>query len=146
MLSPTKRDQLVCKQCNSYMREPVFLPCHCPVCFEQMHKAVSQCRTCANTVTSLSDEHLTPESLTLKRELFTLIAQYHAFCNTFAQELTNTDSLKSRDKFTEMRRQIELHGETLKAKVDQISACMLDQANSAEALSCPEPYLGNARK
>ena len=143
--------RLVCKQCTKILVNPIHLPCICTICHSHLVEASFKkdsikCEACgtefnAEDVTPkenvlaklllVANEHLSSEEKAMKTNMHDLINQYEELFGQFRSELSNVE-MASFQKFSEIRRKIDLQRETIKSKVDQVALDLIDQANKAE--------------
>ena len=151
MLTANKA-QLTCKQCNQILEDPVYFPCFCTVCHVHLrdatdkNKGMIKCVTCDKEfdinhievkinahakILLQADEHLHEKEKVLKNDMHTLIDQFEEIRTQFNERLKRAELL-NHEKFAEIRRQIDLHREEYKEKIDKTALEKIAQANADE--------------
>ena len=146
------KSAFICNICNLVLKDPITLPCLCVICGQHLHDGSSKygmikCLKCgevfdipkegfeANTfmATNLDEElYLTEEEKCIKHAIQNLIQKLEQLKEELMRKHSNLERI-SFDHFSEVRRQIDIHREELKAKVDEISLKMVEQVNENEA-------------
>jgi hypothetical protein len=141
------KSTLTCSYCSKLYKDPIELPCTHNLCKEHLVENKIECAECKqhfetkdndfklnNLVKKLLDEHvhLSNEEVSLKKQIEdsirTLFQMYEQF--TFN---TPTLDLDVHQHFTEIRRNIDLHREKLKQKIDDIYMEIIEKTKNFEA-------------
>ena len=140
------KTEMICHVCKLYLKNPISLPCGCFVCGEHMHDGYIQCLACnkefqipsdgltiSKTIASIlaKELHLSEEEKLVKKSIQGLIEQLEQLQNELSIKQKALE-LNSHAHFAEIRRQIDIHREELKAKIDEIALKMIDLTNKTE--------------
>ena len=155
------RSEVICNICTLFLNNPVSLPCHCVVCKHHLSESRAKdktikCISCdrqfdvtamdefatSKMAASILDNelHLTDEELSLKKSIQGLTQLSEQF--TLDKSRLEANSF---DHFSEIRRQIDIQREKLKANIDEIALQMIEITNVKEyayTLSVKNIFLG----
>jgi hypothetical protein len=147
------KSSLTCSNCLKIYKDPIELPCSHNLCkVHLVEKSVVQqnkikCGECKkdfqikdnefktiNFINKLLDEHVyfSDEEISLKKQIEDSIRKFFQMYEEFCLNKTNRD-LDVHNHFQEIRRNIDLHREKLKEKVDDIYMEMIDKSKKFEA-------------
>jgi hypothetical protein len=145
---------LTCSYCSKILKDLVELPCQDLICKEHLkEKEVIQknkikCRECKKEFQIKSNEfksikviqkqidnqiYLSDEEIALKQKIEESIKVFYEIYEEFASSRTKLD-LVCHNHFQEVRREIDLHREKLKEKIDCIYMEMIEKIKEDEAL------------
>ena len=147
-----KKEELICNICQLIVKDPVSLPCYCIVCGEHLLdgsklKKIIKCKTCDDefnvpdvgfktnkfAARILSNQtHLSKEEQKLKKDITAMNHQLAELLSTLNSEKSSIEVACS-DRFSDIRRQIDIHRELVKQKVDTIALNMIYQTKVEEA-------------
>ena len=145
------KKELSCQICNKILKEPVHLPCHCTICQahltdDSVQDGLITCEPCgdefvakniqikANKLATLhlnAEHHLSDEEKMLKNDIDNLIAEFQQLYDQLKREKTQL-GINCHEHFVEIRRQIDIHREELKEKIDQIALEMIEKTKEQE--------------
>ena len=148
-----KKKALSCNICGNILKDPINLPCHCMICHKHLKddtvkNGIIACLPCGkeflateitvnfNKLAGIileTDEYLSQDEKQTKSEIKDLLAQLQQLNSQFREE-QNKFELNSHNKFTEIKRQIDLQREELKGKIDKIALAMIKKIEDQEAL------------
>jgi hypothetical protein len=147
------KSNLTCSYCSKIFKDPIELPCSHNLCKGHLaEKSVAQqnkikCGDCKkdfkvfdnefktiNLVNKLLDDHgyLNDEEFALKKQIEDSIRTFFQMYEEFSLNKTNRD-LDVHNHFQEIRRNIDLHREKLKEKIDDIYMEMIEMTKKFEA-------------
>jgi hypothetical protein len=147
------KSTLPCTYCSKIFKDPIELPCNHNLCKGHLAEKniVKQngikCAECKqdfeikdndfkinNLVKNLLDEHvyLSDDEVSLKKQIEDSIRKLHQLYEQFTLNKTNRD-LAIHEHFQEIRRNIDLHREELKVKIDDIYMEMIEKTKKFEA-------------
>jgi hypothetical protein len=147
------KSSLTCSNCLKIYKDPIELPCSHNLCkVHLVEKSVVQqnkikCGECKkdfqikdnefktiNFINKLLDEHVyfSDEEISLKKQIEDSIRKFFQMYEEFCLNKTNRD-LDVHNHFQEIRRNIDLHREKLKEKIDDIYMEMIDKSKKFEA-------------
>ena len=147
------KSTLTCSYCSKLFKDPIELPCSHNLCKGHLvEKSVVQhnkikCGDCKkdfkvkdnefktnNFVKKLLDEHIcfSDEEISLKKQIQDSIRTFFQVYEEFCLNKTNRD-LDVHNHFQEIRRNIDLHREKLKEKIDDIYMEMIEKTKKFEA-------------
>jgi hypothetical protein len=147
------KSTLTCSYCSKLFKDPIELPCSHNLCKGHLtEKSVVQhnkikCGDCKkdfkvnenvfktnNFVNKLLDDHIyfSDEEISLKKKIQDSIRTFFQVYEEFCLNKTNRD-LDVHNHFQEIRRNIDLHREKLKEKIDDIYMEMIEKTKKFEA-------------
>ena len=141
----------VCNICELVLKDPVTLPCLTLICGEHLRDGTAKngsircnaCekvfRVCDKNITTdeivnnilAKDVHLSDEEKAIKHAIQFQAHQLEQLQSDVKRKQIDMEVV-SFDHFTEIRRNIDIQREELKAKIDEISLSLIDQANEKE--------------
>ena len=148
------KSSLACSYCSKIFKDPIELPCSHNLCKGHLaEKNIAQqnkikCGECkkdfqikdndfksTTLVNKLLDEHvyLSDEGVSLKKQIEESIRKFFQLYEEFTLNKTNRD-LDVHNNFQEIRRNIDLHREKLKEKIDDIYMEMIEKTKKFEAI------------
>ena len=148
------KSNLICSYCSKIFQDSIELPCKHNLCNEHLtEKSVAkqnkiECGECKQDFQvkdndfksnilfkKLLDNHdyLSDEEFGLKKKIEESIRHFFQMYEQFTLNRTTLD-LDGHEHFTEIRRNIDLHREKLKEKIDDIYLEMIDKTKKYEAL------------
>ena len=147
-----RKSELICNICKLILKDPVSLPCLHAICVEHLRDGTAKngsirCLKCekdfdvpgsgfaANSALVnflASESHLSNEEKTTKRAIQDLINQMEEFQHIVITSKMPEIELSTFDHFTEIRRQIDMQREKLKAKIDEIALKLIAQVKERE--------------
>ena len=145
------KKEFICGICNMYFKNPILFPCGCTYCGEHLHDDSAKdnnikCEPCSKEFNITENEFrpnkvveklvkkgvlLNDEEKLLKQSILKSIEQLGMLYEDFKQARIGCE-LVSYQQFSEMRRQIDLQREKLKAKIDEIALEMIDETKALE--------------
>ena len=145
------KSEVICKICKRFLKNPISLPCFCVICDEHLHDGSAkhgliECSKCSRSFDISQTEFKTSEMAAsiLAKDLH-LTDEEKSLKNSFQDALQQIDQLQDElkskqsvcevtcfDHFSEIRRQIDIRREALKAKIDEIALEMIDLTNEKE--------------
>jgi WD40 repeat protein len=141
------KENLICKLCNKFLHDPVFLPCFCYVCNEHMSSSGNKitCLTCNEEFPKSkrfksnefakkflnSDLHLTEEQRSTKQSITKMFSEFDCLLEEFKSNQANFE-INISERFNEIRNKIDLQREELKKKIDEIALEIIDQTREKE--------------
>ena len=148
-----KKSDLACSICHMIIHDPIDFPCHCTICHKHLKDdsvkdGLITCVNCdeefvvkdlkykANRYVKTildSEDYLSDEEKSIKRNLYTLTYQFEELYFQFKQEHSAFE-LNSHEHFAEIKRQLDIHREALKEKIDEIYMAMIKQAEENEQI------------
>ena len=148
-----KKTQLLCNICHNILKDPIQLPCFCMVCHMHLNddtvkNGIITCLPCGdefvasnikvkfNKLAEISigaEDYLSKDEQQKKHEINDLLVQLQLLYSQFPEEQVKFE-LNSHKKFTEIKCQIDLHREELKAKIDEIALTMIKKIEDYEAV------------
>ena len=142
----TLKLELICNICKHILEDPISLPCLSAVCSKHLSDGSIRCLECEkefdvpqngfppNKIVSniLANElYLSDAEKTVKHAIQELIDQLEQLQEDLKEKHSDLEQ-RSFDHFTEIRRQIDLQREQLKAKIDEIALKLIDETNEKE--------------
>jgi len=141
---------LTCSNCSKIFKNPIELPCEHLVCKEHLMEMVKQnrikCAECkqefevkgnelksAEFVKKLinSQIYLSDEEIVLKKKIEDSIKFFFGIYELFTLNKNYLDS-ECQDHFQELKRQLDMHREKIKEKVDDIYMDMIEKTKEFE--------------
>ena len=142
---------LQCSMCPLVLQNPISLPCFCVICEEHLIdgenlKKLIKCERCGdefnvpkegfksnNMVKKIleRDGHLNDEEKSLKTTCKVLIYSMTKLVDEFESKQANLEVF-CHEHFSEIRRNIDIHRETMKAKIDELAMEMIGKAKKNE--------------
>ena len=146
------RSEIVCNICKFILKDPVTLPCSSDICGKHLRdgtvkNGVITCEKCKKNfdvprkgfapnfelANLLANEfHLSNEEKTTKQVIQDLINQLEELQHLVITSKRPEMQLTTFEHFTEIRRQIDIHREELKNKIDSIALKLIDQTKKWE--------------
>ena len=145
------KSELTCNICALVLKDPITLPCLSAICREHLNDVAAKnslikCMKCdkefevpesgfrsnemANNIIE-KELYLSDEEKTIKHAIENLIQKLEGLKKDVKQKIFDLERTHC-DHFSEVRSQIDIQREELKAKIDEISLKMIDQVNDME--------------
>ena len=142
------KEELTCKQCKSIYNEPIFLYCCSDhICKEHLSKELSNlslnkitCPFCSSEIDKhgLNVNKLIQKLVANELHKFKIYPKYKELINNFKSEIDALEKIAKHpenliyEKFSELKRQVDLDRENSKAKIDDLANDMIEKLETFE--------------
>ena len=132
-----KKTDLICLICNKLLLEPIHLPCTCTICHKHLKdntvkNGFIKCEICqeefcvknieikVNKLAKIvldAGDFLSDEDKELKSQFNGLLNRFQNYYDQFIQNKNNTE-IVCHEHYSELSRQVDIHREELKMKIN----------------------------